>query len=101
MSFSKCLSLFSILTTGGFAQSYTVQTFAGGGEPYNENALTAHLSTPTNLVRDQRGDLYVSLNNYSIVVRIQAGKVTRIAGNGNQGFNGHNGRALYAELSGT
>jgi hypothetical protein len=100
----KCLFrnalLFPILISSGWAQFYTIRTFGGGGEPYNEHALTAHLATPTSLVLDQRGNLYVSLSNYSIVVRVAAGTVTRIAGNGTQGFSGDNGHALDAQLSG-
>jgi uncharacterized protein (TIGR03437 family) len=95
----KRLLLLPILVSGAGAQFYTIQTFAGGGMPYDENALTAHLHTPVSPVLDQQGNLYVSLVNYHIVVRIGGSVVTRVAGTGTQGFSGDGGPALNAQLS--
>ena len=73
MSLPKYLLLSSILISSRWAQFYRIQSFAGGGVPFDENALTAHLAVPTKPVIDQRGGLYVALPSYGIVVRVEAG----------------------------
>jgi uncharacterized protein (TIGR03437 family) len=93
------LALLIVFASPVWGQFYTSQTFAGGGFPYDENALTAHLSYPRGPVLDAQGALYVSLAS-SIVVRVAGGRVVRVAGNGIQGFKGDGGPALDAELAG-
>ena len=96
----KGSALLALFFSQGLAQSYISQTFAGGGIPDDENALTAHLSMPAYPVVDAQGGLYVSLEAASIVVRVAGGMVVRVAGNGTQGFAGDGGPARDAELAG-
>ena len=48
------------------------------------------------------GNVLIALSDYNIVVRLDqaSGSLTRVAGNGVKGFNGDNGPATQAELSG-
>jgi uncharacterized protein (TIGR03437 family) len=98
MPLPKCLFIIPILAIPACAQFYSIQKFAGGGAPFDESALTADFGLPSHPVVDTQGNLYVSLSNELIVVRVTAGQVVRIAGNGTQGFSGDNGPALNAQL---
>jgi uncharacterized protein (TIGR03437 family) len=96
---TRILALIPALTTCALCQYYRISTVAGNGVPVDEPALTAHLQTPSSLVVSSNGDLYVSLNSYSVVAKIRNGRVTRIAGTGKAGFSGDGGPALNAQLN--
>lgn len=82
------------------AQHYTIDTIAGGALPENTAALSANLGVIAGIAVDKAGDIYLSLADYSIVVRLDAaGHLTRIAGNGANGSSGDNGPATDARLA--
>lgn len=82
------------------AQHYTIDTIAGGALPENTAALSANLGVIAGIAVDKAGDIYLSLADYCIVVRLDAaGHLTRIAGNGACDSRGDNGPATEAPLS--
>lgn len=90
-----------------FGQTYTIQTFAGGGLPVNLQGLSAVLTSPINgagvtgVTVDGTGNVYFLLGEYSIVVRLdRSGFLTLVAGNGTRGYSGDGGLAISAQLSG-
>ena len=83
-----------VLSSAGFSQNYTIQTFAGGAIPQNVQGNTASFgATVTGVALDAAGNLYISVPQYFIVVRMSAasGALTLIAGNGTSGYSGDNG----------
>ena len=83
------------------AQTYAVQTFAGGVVPQNIAANAASLGGIYGAAVDTMGNVYLSLADYDMVARIDAstGRLTRVAG-GAHGFSGDGGPALSARLNG-
>jgi len=84
----------------GFGQSYTIQTFAGGGLPQNILAASASLGAVAGSAVDAGGNVYIALRQYSAVVRMDVtGALTLVAGTGKPGFSGDNGPAASAQLN--
>jgi len=82
------------------AQPYTISTFAGGGRiPSNVPATSVSLSGPQSVAVDKEGNLFFV--DSSQVFRMDAAtrNLTLVAGNGNPGFSGDNGLAIYAQLN--
>jgi sugar lactone lactonase YvrE len=87
------------LISSSFGQSYTIQTFAGGGILPNGPATTANLGSIYGLGVDSSGNVYMALGTYAIVMRLDtSGNLTRIAGTGVPGFSGDGGPATAAQL---
>ena len=81
-------------------QNYTIQTFAGGGVPQNIQAASASLGRVTGIAADSSGNVYIALQSYSVVVRMDVtGALTLVAGIGKPGFSGDNGAAANAQLN--
>lgn len=83
-----------------------ISTFAGTGEgkPTADGASikTAPLNGPRALDFDKAGDMWLALREGNRVYRIdmKSGTLHHVAGTGKQGFTGHGGPAVAADLSG-
>ena len=90
-----------LFTGAAFSQNYTIQTFAGGGVPQGVPAPFASLGLVTGVATDAAGDVYIALQSYSAVVRMDANThaLTLVAGTGTPGYSGDNGPATSAQLS--
>ena len=90
------------LASAALAQTYTLKTFAGGALPENVAGTSANLGGVYGIALDNPGNVFLSLGDYHIVVRVDAntGVVTRVAGTGTAGYNGDNIPAASAQLSG-
>ena len=84
------------------AQTYSMKTLAGGALPENVAAISASLGGVYGIAVDQAGNVFLSLGDYDLVLRVDAatGTLIRVAGNGSRGFSGDNGAAPSAQLSG-
>ena len=81
-------------------QNYTIQTLAGGGVPQNIAAVSASLGFVTGIAADSTGNVYIALQSYSVVVRMDVtGALTLVAGTGKPGFSGDGGPAANAQLN--
>ena len=98
---AKVIALVLAATLSASAQTYTVQTFAGGVAPDGLAASAASLGGIYGTAMDANGNVYLSLADYDMVARIDAatGMLTRVAG-GAHGFGGDGGPALSARLNG-
>lgn len=83
------------------AQNYTMKTFAGGALPVNVAGVAASLGAINGIAVGPRGDVFLSLGDYDIVVRcdVDTSVITVAAGNGTNGFAGDGGPATSAELA--
>jgi sugar lactone lactonase YvrE len=87
-------------TGAGFGQNFNILTLAGGGAPQNIPAASASLGFVTGVAADGAGNVYMSLQSYSVVVRMDTqGLLTLVAGNGTAGYSGDNGPAARAQLN--
>jgi uncharacterized protein (TIGR03437 family) len=84
-----------------FGQTYTIQTFAGGGLPVNIPGTSASLRYPYFAAVDGAGNLFFA-DGHNIVLRLDVttGVLTLVAGTGTPGYSGDNGPATSAQLSG-
>ena len=87
------------------AQTGIIDTIAGTGTPgYTGDggpATAARVGGPFDICFDVDGNLYFADGNYNIVRRIDtAGKITTVAGTGNEGFSEDGTPARKARLSG-
>ena len=84
-----------------FSQNYTIQTFAGGGVPQGLVGTSARLASVTGVATDAAGNVYIALQAYSAVVRMDATTrvLTLVAGTGTPGYSGDNGPAASAQLN--
>ena len=82
-----------------FGQTYTIQTFSGGGLPVNIPGSSARLDAPASVAVDAAGNLFFA-DGSNVVLRLDAatGVLTLVAGNGAQGYSGDNGPATSAQL---
>lgn len=95
-------SLFLSLTSN--AQNYTVNTIGGdgtiGSSGNNGLATLAELNSPTNVVADDSGNVFLVDNgNYEIRKISKAGTITTVAGTGTIGFSGDGGAATSAQIN--
>jgi len=83
------------------AQTYTMQTVAGGGLPVNIPGASASLGTVNGVAVDTSGNVFIVAGSYHVVLRVDAatGIVTLAAGNGIPGYGGDNGPATSALLN--
>src|ERR1035438_8182861 len=91
----------AIASTAG-AQTYTLKTFAGGALPENVAATSASLGGIYGIAADRAGNVFLSLGEYDLVLRVDpaTGTLIRVAGNGSRGFSGDNGAGGGARLWG-
>ncbi len=81
-----------------------ITTFAGNGTAgFVDNVLAtdAEFGTPTGVVADKAGNVYISDNNNHCVRKVDAttGIITTVAGNGIAGYSGDGGPAINAQLN--
>jgi hypothetical protein len=90
------------LVSSALAQTYTIQTFAGGVLPENIAGVSASLGNVSGIAVDPQGNVLLALSDYNLVLRLDStsGMLTRVAGNGTRGFGGDGGPATSAELAG-
>ncbi len=96
-----CLVLVTLaFAAAALGQNYNIQTFAGGGVPQNLQAASASLGLVTGIAADSAGNIYIVLQSYSAVVRMDTtGALTLVAGTGKPGYSGDNGPATAAQLN--
>ncbi len=88
------------IACSAFGQTYTIQTMAGGGLPENIAGTSAGLGRVTWVAVDAAGNVFLTLPDYFVVMRLDAvtGVLTRVAGNGTPGSSGDGGPAASAQL---
>src|SRR5215831_15523 len=91
-----------LLATPTFAQTYTASAFAGVFVPENLPGASVSLSQIGGVAVDAGGNVFLSLPQYAVVMRLDAttGILTRFAGNATNGFSGDNSPAVNAQLYG-
>jgi uncharacterized protein (TIGR03437 family) len=91
-----------LFATAAIGQTYTVTTFAGVWLPENLPGTSVSLNQIGGVAVDPAGNVFLSLPQYSAVMRLDAttGILTRVAGNASNGFSGDNGPAVNAQLYG-
>ena len=98
----RCLQavlLSSLLSSIAMGQSFTISTFAGGGQPVNIPGTAASLSSPSEVAVDASGNAFFSSGNTVLRLDGITGVLTLIAGNGTYGFSGDNNAAANAQLA--
>jgi uncharacterized protein (TIGR03437 family) len=98
----RCFLLVLAVACSAIGQTYTINTFAGGGLPVNIPGTSASLAPTSAVALDASGDIFVALLDYNVVLRSDArtGILTLLAGNGTVGFSGDGGQAVDAQLNG-
>ena len=91
--------LSSLLSCVAMGQSFTISTFAGGGQPINIPGTSASLSTPSEVAVDAGGNAFFTSGNTVLRLDGITGILTLVAGNGTYGFSGDNGTAANAQLA--
>jgi len=92
------LALFTLAVLG--AQAQTISTIAGGGPPNGVSATTAPIGTPWGMVQDGLGNTYISDHFSSRIFKVDStGKLSVVAGDGINNYNGDTHAAILAELS--
>jgi uncharacterized protein (TIGR03437 family) len=83
----------------GWAQQYTISTYAGGAPPPTPIAgVQASIGLPSGVAADGAGNAYFSALN--CVFKLDSnGVMTRVAGNSRAGFSGEGGSATSAQLN--
>jgi uncharacterized protein (TIGR03437 family) len=83
-----------------FGQTYTINTFAGGGLPVNIPGTSASLSSLNAVAVDVAGNVFFT-DRHHAVLRLDAttGVLTVVAGNGTPGYSGDDGPATKAQLN--
>ena len=91
-----------LLGTTAYGQTYTVSTYAGVWLPENLRGDAVSLNQIGRVAVDIAGNVFLSLPQYAAVMRLDAttGILTRVAGNGSNGFSGDNSPAVNAQLYG-
>jgi sugar lactone lactonase YvrE len=94
--------IIALLFSGAaFSQNYTIQTFVGGGVPQGVPGSSASLGSVAGVATDAAGNVYIALESYSAVVRMDATThvLALVAGTGTPGYSGDNGPATSAQLN--
>ena len=103
MRLLACVTLALFVSAFAFSQTYTIQTVAGtAAQPENVPGISVSLPDGIRgLATDSAGNLFVSLPNENVVLRldVKTGILTRVAGNWTRGFSGDNGPAASAQLN--
>jgi hypothetical protein len=101
MRFFSAAILTLVIWCCAFGQTYTINTFAGGGLPVNIPGTSASLYGPGSVVADAAGNLFIADMDINVIFRLDArtGVLTRFAGTGTPGFSGDNGQATSAQLN--
>jgi sugar lactone lactonase YvrE len=96
----KALLLALIVPYWAAGQTYTIQTFAGGGIPENITGTSASLLPTNSVAVDRAGNLFFAEASH-VVLRLDAATsvLTLVAGNGTPGYSGDNGPATSAQLN--
>jgi uncharacterized protein (TIGR03437 family) len=81
-----------------FGQTYTIQTFAGGGLPVNIPGTSARLNGPQPVAVDKAGNVFFADGNAILRMDAATGILTLVAGNVTAGFSGDNGPATGAQF---
>jgi uncharacterized protein (TIGR03437 family) len=91
-----------VVASQAIAQTYSMKTFAGGALPENVAATSASVGGIYGIAADRAGNVFLSLGDYDLVLRVDAatGTLIRVAGNGTRGFSGDAGAAASAQMSG-
>ncbi len=88
------------MAASALGQTYNVYTVAGGSVPDRVRALKTTIGAATALAVGPEGDLYMTLADYSAVVRMDSrGGLHLVAGTGLPGFDGDGGPATQALLN--
>jgi len=91
-----------ILSCVALGQTYTISTFAGGGNNGlgdNGLATNAQLIQPKGVAVDSAGNVYIADSGNKIVRKVSGGIITSVAGSsGSGGFSGDNGPATSATM---
>jgi uncharacterized protein (TIGR03437 family) len=88
------------VSCSAIGQTYTIQTFAGGGLPVNIPGTSAGLNDPRSAAVDKAGNVFFADGNTVLRLDATTGVLTLMAGNGTPGFSGDNGPATSAQLAG-
>ena len=81
----RLMTLALVLAVSGtvWSQTFTINTFAGGGLPEDVPALSAGLGSVAGSAIDAAGNVYVALPDYNVIVRRGiTGILERVAGTG-------------------
>jgi uncharacterized protein (TIGR03437 family) len=97
LSTAVLATLFSCVVLG---QPYAVQTVAGGGLPENIPGVSANLSAVSAVATDPAGNVFIALQDYRVVLRLDSttGLLVRVAGNGDYGYGIDNVQATQSRL---
>lgn len=82
-----------------YAGDFNTPGYTGDGKP--ATAVGVGLSDPVAIAMDSAGNLYIADTNNNVVRKVNASTtiITTLAGNGNAGFAGDGGPAVFANLS--
>ncbi len=98
MIFLRTIALLA-LSAAAFAQSYTINTLAGGAPLVTPTtALNASVGQPTSVAVDADGNVYFTSHN-SVFKVDGKGVLTTVAGSGRPDFQGDGGPAVKAALN--
>ncbi len=96
------LSLSAAISTGAWAQQYTISTVAGNGTASFSGdggaATSATLNGPIGVALDASQNLYVADVDNERVRLVSGGNISTLAGNGTVGYAGDGGAAASAEM---
>ena len=93
--------IFSLLFTAvsALAQQYVISTVVGGpGIPTPVAATSASVDQPSAIAVGPSGEIYFTGQGFSVYKIERSGVITRVAGNGGEGFSGDGGPATSAQL---
>ena len=92
---------FGAISCCAFGQTYSINTFAGGGTECSGAdgpATSAGLCIPGGVAADSAGAVYIADTWGDRIRKVSNGAITTVAGNGTSGFSGDNGPASSAQL---
>ncbi len=96
------LSLSAAISTGAWAQQYTISTVAGNGTASFSGdggaATSATLNGPIGVALDTSQNLYIADVDNERVRLVSGGNISTLAGNGTVGYSGDGGAAASAEM---
>jgi uncharacterized protein (TIGR03437 family) len=104
MRLRSVIPLTTVLSCSAWGQTYTISTFAGGGQPgllVDIPGTSASLgpNAPQYIAADRAGNVLFAFQNTVLRLDATTGVLTLVAGNGTTGFSGDNGPATSAQLN--